>query len=79
MQIWLKSDKNIGHITRNIFLCRRQHKFAVKTYCCGTLDMFVDSDLELSSTQRIHCCFFIAKVFKRERHNFMLHVRCLFC
>ena len=82
LQIWLKSYKNIGHLTwrtKYVLLCRR-HKFTIKAQLCHAQDLhIVGGDVYLNSTNRTHCCVTTAITVMPARHSVMLYVNSLAC
>jgi hypothetical protein len=53
-----------------MFYCCWQHQFATETFSCNTQYCYiVNSDMQLNSTYRTHCCFCVATMVKQKHHK----------
>jgi len=68
LQIWFKSDKNIGQLTRTPSMCSccRRDKSSIKAFLCNNPYFYiVDSDMKLNNTLRTSCCLSITTTVMR--------------
>lgn len=60
------------------YYCCRPHKFAIEALLCNSQYNYIfDSDVQLSNTQRMHCCVSTAAVVTRTCNSVILYAHCL--
>jgi hypothetical protein len=72
IEIWSNRTKTSGTLPENVatFYCCRRHKFAIKALLCNNQWQYiVQSDRQLSNTQKTHCFVSTVTTFTRRGHD----------